>query len=94
MQIFHTTPNLKGILRDGFKDTSSFYTGNSLTTGVWFADEPLDCAEGAVDEFVLTLEIPDEVFSQFEWVVEGKRYREACLPAALVNQLGVPRLIC
>ena len=38
------------------------------------------------------LDIPDDVFSEYEWVAEGKPYREALIAADLLNQFGRPTL--
>jgi hypothetical protein len=56
----------------------------NIYTGVWVSDSPLDANEGAFGETLIEMEIP-EVFEQFEWVEDGKPYREALIPSALLN---------
>ena len=53
--------------------------------GVWLADEPLDCGAGAKGFTVLSVKIPIDNIRRYEWVEEGKLYREFLVPAALVN---------
>ena len=60
-------------------------------TGVWVSDRPLDCNEGADGGGLLTLTVPVDVFEQYEWIEEGKPYREALIPAAVLNALATPR---
>jgi hypothetical protein len=52
----------------------------------------LDQNEGADGDTLLTLEIPDEVLADFEWLEDGKPYREFLVPAALVNAHGPPAI--
>jgi len=39
------------------------------------------------------LEIPDDLFVEYEWVQEDKPYREALIPAAHLNLYGPPRVV-
>jgi hypothetical protein len=41
---------------------------------------------------LLVLDIPEEIFVEYEWVEEGKLYREALVPAAILNSLPAPRI--
>jgi hypothetical protein len=50
---------------------------------------PLDINEGAQGDDLLAVEIPDELFVQYEWVEEGKGYRESLIRAELVNRYPV-----
>jgi len=59
-------------------------------TGVWVSDCPLDVNEGAEGDVVLTLNVPIDVFERYEWIEEGKPYREALIPAAVLNALAAP----
>jgi hypothetical protein len=65
---------------------------NETFTGVWFSDQPLDINEGAKEDCVLLIEIPEGVFAECEWVEEGKPYRESLIPAAIVNRYGPPKI--
>ena len=59
--------------------------------GVWVsADYPLDENEGAHGNTVLALNVPDDVFEKYEWIEEGKPYREALIPAEVLNRFGQP----
>lgn len=61
-------------------------------TGVWVSDRPLNRNEGADGNVLLALEIPEELFDEYERVREapdGKPwpYRESLIPAKELNQL-------
>lgn len=58
---------------------------NQLHTGVWLSDMPLDENEGASSEELLCLELDEVRVAPFEWIEEGKGYREFLVPAAIVN---------
>jgi hypothetical protein len=47
--------------------------------------EALDENSGAAGDAVIKLEMPIEVARQYEWVEEGKGYREFCVPAKIIN---------
>jgi len=95
VKFFHRTDNANAILSSGFKDG----TGNYLTTneysGVWLSNVPLDANEGAFGETLLLVELdmPEGELSQFEWIEEGKGYREWLIPAALINDKGKVRIV-
>ena len=36
---------------------------------------------------------PDEVLAEYEWVEDGKPYREFLIPAEIVNRYGPPELV-
>jgi ubiquinone/menaquinone biosynthesis C-methylase UbiE len=48
--------------------------------------------EGADGNVVLTLDIPVDVFERYEWIEEGKPYRESLIPATVLNALDTPRI--
>ncbi len=62
-------------------------------TGVWVSDCPLDINEGARGDVVLTLDVPIDVFERYEWIEEGKPYRESLIPASVLNALATPRIV-
>src|SRR4030095_2052810 len=92
MRLYHSTNRgaADAILSAGFIDNEDYYLTENLYTGVWLADRPLDENEGTKGHTLLTIEIPEEVIAQYEWVEEGKPYREFLAPAALINQYGPP----
>jgi len=89
MRAYHRTAHGEDILRNGFRDASGFYLTSAEWTGVWLASMPLDENEGAQGNELLAVEIPDEVFEEYEWVEEGKGYREALIRAEIVNRYPV-----
>jgi hypothetical protein len=54
---------------------------------VWVSDRPLDESEGArsCHLLVLRLNFTEAELADYEWVEEGKGYREWLVPAALLN---------
>lgn len=80
------------IMRDGFRD-GYFLFGSDLETGETVelrgvfvsADWPLDENEGADGDVVLEVTVADELFAAYEFVEEGKMYRESMIPAADLN---------
>ncbi len=102
MRLYHgtTLANAGLVASNGFQDvTSNFglYSGASgepvNTTGVFFSDLVLDENEGICSETYFVLEIPDEHLASYEWMEEGKGYREWCIPAALANSFFANRTI-
>jgi len=102
MRLYHgtTLANAEQVASNGFQDvTSNFglYSAASLepvnTTGVFFSDLVLDENEGICSESYFVLEIPDQDLVSYEWMEEGKGYREWCVPAALANSFFTNRTI-
>ncbi len=95
MQVYHRTTETAAaaILQEGFRDHTSHYGIGELMTGVFVSNRPLDSNEGARGDMLLTLDLPEYLFQEGEWVEEDKPYREACLPADILNLYGPPRLV-
>ncbi len=90
MILYHRTTARRAaaILRKGFRDGKGRYLTNRLWTGVWLSNVPLDAIEGAdgVTLLSINLAIPArELREKYEWIEEGKPYREFLIPAAIVN---------
>jgi len=84
------------ILETGFRDTSGYYLTDQLLSGVWLANVPLGVNEGApISHVVLevTLNKAESELADYEWVEEGKVYREWLIPARIVNEGKVKRLL-
>ena len=92
MKLYHrtTTEAAAEILRYGFKDTDGDYLTANTYSGVWLSDIPLGETEGARGEvlFEVWLSLNEQEMAQFEWVEDGKPYREWLVPAALINAEG------
>jgi len=102
MKLYHgaTRDNANQILADGFQDlTSNFGLFNAVTgdpvntTGIFFSNVVLDENEGVSSETYFVLDIPDIELTNFEWLEEGKGYREWCVPAHLANLYLVDRTV-
>jgi hypothetical protein len=93
VKVYHRTYAAEAILREGFIDSSGYYMTRNLYSGAWFSNEPLDINEGATGDSLLCLDIPESTFVDYEWVEEGRSFREALIPADIVNQYGPPTLV-
>ena len=93
MRLFHTTTAeaAASIATDGFQDREGSYLTTTTWRGVWLADRPLDANEGAVGEDVFVLEGPEDVVAEYEWIEDGKPYREFLVPAEIVNTFELVR---
>jgi hypothetical protein len=86
------------IVREGFRDAEGYYLTDRLWRGVWLSDVPLDSSDfgGPPDATTLlrvTVDLDEEALSEWEWVEEGKPYREWLAPAALVNAHGTVEIL-
>jgi len=92
MLLFHRTTKDRAdaILKWGFQDNTGYYMTAEKHSGVWLSDVPLDINEGARGDTLLTvdLQLPEDVLDLYEWVEEGKPYREWLIPADIVNCNG------
>jgi hypothetical protein len=97
MKLYHRTTDqaAAAILDQGFQDATAAYMTTHDYTGVWLSDMPIDANEGAVGDVLLevTLNVGNEVLGRYEWVEEGKRYREFLVPAEVVNRHGTVRVV-
>ena len=90
--LFHTTNTeaAAAILGSGFRDREGSYGTALHVKGVWLSDQPLDANEGAQGDAILEVhfDIPLSGLDEWEWIEEGKTFREWCIPAAVVNKLA------
>jgi len=97
MKLYHRTVDqaAAAILDQGFRDATGGYMTTHDHAGVWLSDMPLDANEGAVGDVLLEviLDVGDDVLGRYEWVEEGKRYREFLVPAVVVNRHGTVRVV-
>jgi hypothetical protein len=91
--LYHSTTheNAANILCEGFRDRTDHYMTENLHTGVWLSDTPLDENEGACSEALLCVELDAMVVTPYEWVEDGKGYREFLVPATIVNRVPCRR---
>jgi hypothetical protein len=89
--LYHRTraATAANILAEGFRDGTGKYLTDQQWSGVWLSNEPLDENEGAVGDTLLEVKLRGtwEVLSAYEWIEEGKGYREWLIPAAKLNPL-------
>jgi len=86
--VYHRTAaeSAKAILRDGFKDATGYYLTDREHAGVWLSDRPLDANEDVNADTLLEVLIDPDSLADYEWVEEGKPYREWLVPAVILNR--------
>ena len=89
MKLYHATTaeTAKAILCEQFKNGTGSYLTDSNHTGVWVSDCPLGTNEGAKGNVVLevTLDVQESELAEYEWIEEGKPYREWLIPEDMLN---------
>ena len=96
MRFYHrtTAKRARAILKRGFRDSRGGYLTEGLHVGVWLADRPLDCNDGAHRAgALLAVDLDARGVRRYEWVEDGKGYREWLAPAEIVNQRATVHLI-
>ncbi|HLJ59088.1 MAG TPA: hypothetical protein VKZ50_05090 [bacterium] len=99
MRLYHRTTASRGkqILTSGFRDHRGHYLTEQYHVGVWFSDVPLGMNEaassGADGDVLLEARIPIARIRDYEWIEEGKSYREFFLPEKVANEYGRPRVV-
>ncbi len=97
LTLFHRTEaeNAESILRSGFEDGHGKYLTANEYSGVWLSDIPLDANEGAFGDTLLgvDLDLSEKELGQYEWIEEGKGFREFLIPAALINEKANVRVV-
>ena len=95
MRLYHSTTeeDASCILREGFRDRTDYYLTDELHTGVWLSDRPLDENEDVASGALLSVELDEARVTPFEWIEEGKPYRELLIPANIVNGSPVSRVL-
>jgi hypothetical protein len=90
MRAFFTTTVRRAddIFQGGFTNLYEFRG----VEGVYFADRQLGAADGFLGQVTLCLDVPDEVFSRWEWFEHEQGYRLSLIPADVLNQLGKPQV--
>jgi hypothetical protein len=53
----------------------------------------LDESESAFFDTILTMDVPADVFEEYEWVEDLKSYRESLIPADILNAFGRPSVV-
>jgi hypothetical protein len=90
--LYHRTAEeiARQIIAHGFRDGEGSYMTTQLHSGVWVSDQPLDANEGACGNALIRIELAkDEAeIGSFEWIEDGKPYREWFIPATLLNEFG------
>jgi len=94
---YHRTDSAEEILRSGFRDNQGSYLLIHMELrGVFLSNYPLDQNEGAKGRQLLAITFPRNFdLSYWELVEESgeQPYREWCVPAEIINQHAMVRLL-
>ena len=95
MKVFHNTRRTaaEAIMSGGFIDAEGSHMTTNVYRGVWVSNVPLDINEGADGDTLLSFELDESVFREYEWVEDEKPYRESLIPAEILNQYGTPEIV-
>jgi hypothetical protein len=89
MILYHRTnhESAKQIQAHGFRDGVGRYVTTNTYSGVWLSNVPLDENEGVAGDVLLeiTVSLTETEVSEYEWVEEGKEYRQFLIPVKLIN---------
>jgi len=87
MKLYHITTRerVDAISKKGFKDQTGTYGTGIFHKGIWISNVPLDINEGAMGDVLFSFEIPEKIIASYEWIEEGKPYREFLVPAKILN---------
>jgi hypothetical protein len=92
MRLYYVTDKAvaRKILEEGFRDAIGSYGIDRNWSGVWFSDVPLSVFEAADGDAILAVDLPftETDLADYEWLEEGKAYREWLIPAELTNKKG------
>jgi hypothetical protein len=89
VRLYHRTDRAAAIREGGFRDAGGSYGTSRIHRGVWVADSPLNVNEGVEGDAVLVIEAPASAIAPFEWIEEGKGYREFLVPADELNRYPI-----
>ncbi|HVA08002.1 MAG TPA: hypothetical protein VNG12_14790 [Acidimicrobiales bacterium] len=94
MIVYHRTFAADQILREGFRDAEGNYLTLSTYSGVWVSDSPLTVSDGAIGDRLLSVDVPEDLFVEFEWIDESgfQGHREALVPAERLNRYQVTEI--
>jgi hypothetical protein len=94
--LFHVTTraNSEKILATGFLDATGDYMTGEEHSGVFLSNYPLDCNDGAWGDTTLAVIFRVSItdLDSYEWVEEGKPYREWSIPASYISQYATVEL--
>jgi hypothetical protein len=83
----------KRVVANGFNDDDGYYLTNNHHSGVWFSDQVLDANEGAFGDTIIRIRLDELEIAPFEWIEEGRAYREWLIPAQVVNESGSVEIV-
>jgi len=94
--LYHRTnaTGARGILENGFRNSSDYFLSNRLWSGVWLSSTPIeDPARSDESVLMVKLDLDERNLSRWEWISEGKSHREWLMPAGIVNKCATVELV-
>jgi len=93
-RVYHATTlaNADAIEAQGFRDTTGSYYTSTDHSGVWVSDRPMNEGDGPGLVAWFQIDVDKATLAGYEWIEEGKPYREWLIPAALVNTWPMRRI--
>jgi len=95
VSLYHTTDCAELILDEGFRDGEGWYGfAHFRPLGVFLSRSPANVNDGAKGDQVLVVTLPDDLPLD-TWAIseEGRDVWEWCIPAHLLNERGLIRLL-
>jgi hypothetical protein len=89
-----TVPQTEAIFQSGWADLYTF-EHEPHPRGVYVSTQPLGANDGFLGEVTLCLDVPEEVFAEYDCTDEvnlNDGYRMAFIPAAALNAIGRPQV--
>jgi hypothetical protein len=94
--LYHITSaaNAQNILINGFRDGRGRYMTDREWSGVWLSDFPMvaDAPPEADRVLQVELNLSEKELAEWEWIEDGKGYREWLIPSAVLNANGRVRI--
>ena len=77
----------QSIRTNGFRDGSGRYMTTKQHTGVWFTDDDEDAMQGmcGATHLSISTKLSEKDIEEYEWIEDGKGYREWLIPAQVIN---------
>jgi len=96
MKVYHATTQeaARKILSDGFRDVTGTYLTMNEYTGVWISNWPMNDGDmmGRMEAW-FEIDIDEKLLANYEWIEDGKPYREWLVSADVLNKSGTTREI-
>jgi hypothetical protein len=90
VKVYHRTLQLDERSHRGSGEGRGGVMTDELLVGVWVSTTPPGTRGADTAGEVVEFEIPDSLFERYEWVEEDRPFREALIPAPVLQRFGRP----